>query len=324
MAPPITALLAAAGQPLLVQRTLSSLALCEKPAAFAGTMVIENGPPCGIEDIVRARPQGERVRYRHVPEANKSHALNVALAELDDGLIFFTDDDVRFDPQLLMAYAHGSCGVSGGEFYGGPLLTDYEGEEPPRWLKRLLPKTAQGWEMPVCEKTRIISRTFLGPNWAAFASDLRAIGGFEPRLGPGAPTGSTGQETEAQRRLQAHGVKGFYLPDAVAWHFVRARCLSPQWIVERGYRHGLEWGIRRGRDEQFRGWKERMTWLRLLRRRMLCRLMRLVGGQRWKLAADYAQSRWQGRWDGIAIGRKWDKIAVPEMPERLQAPRRAA
>jgi len=325
MTAPITVLMAAAGQPLLVKRTLDSLAQCEQPSTYRGVLIVENGPRCGIEEVCGIRPRDERVRYLYVPEANKSHALNVALTQLSDGLIFFTDDDARFDSRLLMAYARGAWGVASGEFYGGPLRVDYEGDlQPPVWLKACLPKTAQGWALPVEEKTRLVGRTFLGPNWAAFAADLWAIGGFETRLGPGAPTGSTGQETEAQKRLLAQGLKAFYLPDAMAWHLVRAKCLTPDWIVERGYRHGLEWGIRRGRDPQFTSFKQRMVWLRMARRRLICRAMRAIGGERWKLEADYWLSRWQGRWDGIAIGRKWDAIDVPEMPAALRATRRAA
>ncbi len=321
----LTVLIAAAGQPALVKRTLDSLALCEKPSTFRGTWIVENGPPSGIAEVCRARPRDERVQYLYVPEANKSHALNVALARMSDGLIFFTDDDARFDAQLLMAYSRGAWGASSGEFYGGPLRVDYEGDgQPPTWLRDCLPKTAQGWSMPAPEKTRLEQRTFLGPNWAAFAGDLWAIGGFETRLGPGAPTGSTGQETDAQRRLLAHGVKAYYLPDAVAWHLVRAKCLTHDWIVERGYRHGLEWGIRRGRDPQFTRWSERLVWLRMARRRLICRAMRAIGGEQWKLQADYWLSRWRGRWDGIAIGRRWDAIAVPELPAGLRATRRAA
>jgi hypothetical protein len=316
--------MAAAGQPLLVKRTLDSLAACEKPSTYRGAVVVENGPKCGIEELVRSRPRSELIRYLYVPEANKSHALNVALAALDDGLIFFTDDDVRFDPQLLMAYVRGAGGVIRGEFYGGPLLADHEGGEPPAWLKAYLPMTAQGWQLACKGQSRLKARTFLGPNWAAFAGDLWAIGGFEPRLGPGAATGSTGQETDAQRRLLAAGVQAYYLPDALAWHFVRSKCLTREWIVARGYRHGLERGIRHGRDAAFGPWKERLLWLRLARRKLLCSLLRRLGGERWRLAADYIESRWQGRWDGIAIGRRWEEIPVPEMPDRLQQARRAA
>lgn len=324
MKTPITVLIAAAGQAALLERTLRSLAACERPPGFRETLVVENGPSSGIETLVKSFPREQRVRYLYVPEANKSHALNVAMTQLDDGLIFFSDDDVRFDPQIIMAYARGSAGISSGEFYGGPLGVDYEGEPPPAWMKPYLPKTAKGWQMSVTKKTRVTDRTFLGPNWAAFLCDLWSVGGFEPRVGPGAPTGSTGQETEAQRVMLERGLRGYYLPDAKAWHFVRGKCLTRKWIIERGYRHGLEWGLRRGRDPHYGTWKQRMTWCRLTRRRMICHAMRLLGGVRWKLAADYLDSRWQGRWDGIEIGRQWDAIPVPRLPDEILRQRRAA
>jgi glycosyltransferase involved in cell wall biosynthesis len=141
----LTVLMAAAGQPNLVERTLDSLAACEKPSTFRGTWIVENGPPSGIEEVCRTRPRDERVHYLYVPEANKSHALNVALTRLPDGLIFFTDDDARFDSQLLMAYARGAWGASGGEFYGGPLYADYEGDaQPPDWIRAVCPKRQAG------------------------------------------------------------------------------------------------------------------------------------------------------------------------------------
>src|SRR4029453_8458839 len=123
----ITVLMAAAGQPLLVKRTLDSLAACEKPSTFRGSLIVENGPKCGIEEVCRARPHDERVQYLYVAEANKSHALNIALTRLADGLIFFTDDDARFDSQLLVAYARGAWGISGGAFFRGTPRYDFEG-----------------------------------------------------------------------------------------------------------------------------------------------------------------------------------------------------
>jgi hypothetical protein len=316
MSSPLTILIAAAGQPNLLVRTLDSLAACQRPASLAETIVVENGPRCGIESLVRDRPRDERVRYLYVPEANKSHALNVALARLE-GLIFFTDDDTRFDSGLLLAYDRAASGVTAGEFYGGPLRPDYEGDPPPRWLRSCLPKTAIGWEEKVQTKT-LLSRTFLGPNWAAFAGDLRSIGGFDPRFGPGAVTKSTGQETDAQTRLRASGRQGYYVPDALAWHFVRKMCCTPQWAIQRGYRHGLEWGIRVGRNPDYSSVTERFIRFRRARRQLLNRLMRIVGSERLRVYADYIDARWKGRWEGIALGRKWNEIAVPEMPPEIK------
>ena len=79
---PLTTLIAAAGQPALLARTLESLARCEQPASYVETVVVENGPPSGIEAVVREAPARLRPRYLYVADANKSHALNVALTTI--------------------------------------------------------------------------------------------------------------------------------------------------------------------------------------------------------------------------------------------------
>ena len=66
----------------------------------------------------------------------------------------------------------------------------------------------------------ITSSIFLGLNWAAFASDLKEVGGFDPRFGPGSATGSTGQETAMQRRFLAAGLHGRDVPHAEVWHWI--------------------------------------------------------------------------------------------------------
>src|SRR3954447_25112116 len=96
-------MLAAAGRPQLLRRTLESIAECNKPANYAGTIVIENGRKCGIEPIVRSFGRQQAFTYLYSEEPNKSIALNLGLAHTDGGFIVFTDDDVRFSRDWLTA-----------------------------------------------------------------------------------------------------------------------------------------------------------------------------------------------------------------------------
>ncbi len=313
MSSPITVLIAAAGQPALLARTLAALAACERPRGYAGVVVVENGPRCGIEDVVRAVPGEAQARYLYVRQANKSHALNVALAEIDDGLVVFTDDDSLADSQLLTAYVRGSAGVTSGEFYGGPLLPQFQ-RQPPPWMRALLPNHMLGWQLRSRGAKTAHSRTFIGPNWAAFRRDLVAIGGFEPRLGPGGITGGSGQDTDAQQRLRAAGIQGYYLPDAKVSHLLREEYLDPDWILKRAYRQGLGWGIRQGRSRQWSTVRLAVAWTRRAQAHATARLLRLRGGSQWQLTADYTLARWRGRWDGIAVGRRWNEIPYPRPP----------
>jgi GT2 family glycosyltransferase len=309
MARSLWVLIAAAGKPLLLARTLRSLADCAMPAHYRGTLVVENGQRCGIAEVVQSFPRELRFRHLYVKEANKSHALNCALARLEDGLVLMTDDDVRLDPQILLAYCRAAADCDQNRFFGGPVKIDAEYGLPPAWLRRYYPLTiVQPWRLPHEQTMPVPGQTFMGTNWAAFAADLVSIGGFDTRLGPGAATGAAGQETEAQRRLIARGGQPIWVPDAFAWHFLHREFLDPDWVLKRAYRHGLEWGIRRTRDGHGN--------LATLARAVLGRLnahakgavLRLLGGEQRAFAATFHESKWRGRWEGIQLGRRWKHV----------------
>jgi GT2 family glycosyltransferase len=321
MARSLWVLIAAAGKPALLARTLDSLAAAQKPASYRGTYVIENGPRCGIEDVVRGFPREHQFQHRYVPEANKSHALNCYLTRLDDGLVVMTDDDVRLDPQVLVAYDKAAESAERGAFYGGPVLIDAEHGLPPQWMRRFYPLTiAESWSLPYPARTILTHQNFMGTNWAAFSSDLIAAGGFDTRLGPGGTTGAAGQETEAQRRLLAHGARAIYVPDAIAWHYLHREFLEPEWVLRRTYRHGLEWGIRRTRNSKpamlaiFRACFGRLN------AHAKGLVLRLLGGEARRFAASFHEAKWRGRWEGLWLGRKWDllpQLAPPASSSRL-------
>src|ERR1041384_5522659 len=136
----LVVLIAACGQPELLRRTLGSLAECDKPAGYDGVIVVENGRQAGIEAVVGRFASGHGFRYLFSEPPNKSLALNRALEDIPDALVVFTDDDVCVPKETLVAYSDAAAGCRGGEFYGGPIIPDYEGEEPPSWLLRYLPR----------------------------------------------------------------------------------------------------------------------------------------------------------------------------------------
>jgi glycosyltransferase involved in cell wall biosynthesis len=227
----------------LLSRTLRSLSACHKPSRYEATIVVENGPKGEAERVVERFRDPLSTRYLYVERANKSDALNEALSTVDQGLIFFTDDDVRLHPDTLQAYARAADGKAGGYFYGGPTGVDYQ-QPPAAWLKKYLPPSATGLQYDVDAMGSHGLSLFLGCNWAAFAADLRRAGGFDPDFGPGSPTGSRGQETQMHRRLWELGVHQVYVPNAKVWHYVpKIRC-SPRWALRRAYQGGVQQGLR--------------------------------------------------------------------------------
>lgn len=324
MSPELWVLIAAAREPDHLRRTLESLAAADKPASYAGCLIVENGPRQGIEQVVRSFPAQHRFHHLYVPIANKSHALNWGLQSLGDALLFMTDDDVRLHPQVLVAYDRAAKSVASGQFFGGRVEIDTPHGQPPAWMRRYYPLTiADPWSLPYAEPTAVRDQTFMGTNWAAFASDLRRIGGFDTRLGPGGTSGAAGQETEAERRLIAAGVQPIYVPDAIAWHCLHAEFLDPNWVLKRAYKHALEWGIRRTKDSQpVHKFLPRAA-LGRANAHLKASFLRLLGGEERRFAAAYHEAKWRGRWDGLWLGRKWNELPQHRLPTSQSAAKAA-
>jgi len=325
MADALWILIAAANKAELLHRTLSSLAATVKPPSYRGTIVVENGNRCGIETVIRGFAREHRFHHMYVPEANKSHALNCGLTRIDDSLVFMTDDDVRFDPQVLLVYDQAAQGCTGGRVYGGQVHIDAEHGLPPEWIRRFYPLTiVEPWSLPYQTPSVVPNQTFMGTNWAAFARDMLGVGGFDTRLGPGDTTVATGDETEIQRRMLAHGVVPIYLPDAITWHYLHAEYLKKQWLLERTYRHALEWGVRRTRDHQSIIYPIFRAILGRLNAHAKAVVLRLLGGEQRRFAAAFHKAKWRGRWNGLWLGMDWDHKPQLSVPTATDFPARAA
>jgi len=235
----ITVVVPTHGRDELLERTLASIAGCRFPPALRRVVVAENGSTGAAESLVRTFRARMPVEYSFTNIANKSAALNAVLgATMNDFLVFF-DDDIRVHPDTLLAYATEVGSQLEGAFFGGPCRIDYE-EEPPSWLKRYLPPSVLGWHLGG-RKEPLARPIAMGCNWGAFAADLRAVGGFDERRGPG--TNARGQETEMQRRLLHRGVRGYYLPEALVWHFVSKERSSPEWVLCRVEQNAVRDGM---------------------------------------------------------------------------------
>ena len=263
MAHNLYVVIATAGRPWLLERTLLSLSPCRLPPSYRQSIVIENGPVQVSEDIVKAHHTSLNTQYMYDPDANKSNALNKALDILDDGLVVFMDDDVRVDPDILNAYHEAAAGTECGFYYGGLITVDYE-QEPANWLIPYLPASARGWNIE--DATTGTGIPFFGCNWAAFVGDMKQIGGFDISRGPGSETDSMGEETTAQLHLYDLGIKAQYVPDAVVAHYVPKKRCTPVWVLKRLYKKGVTdglWGKEPNRKQKKVSFQKRnLTWFK--------------------------------------------------------------
>lgn len=220
----------------LLERTLQCLVDADLPDTLKRVYVVENGKKEQAETKIERFRAMLPLEYRYTPVGSKSHALNLVLEECPGEFVVFFDDDVRIDPGCVRAYADAAAGKTGGEFYAGKCLVDYD-VPPPEWLKEYLPYSAKGWSYG--DKIRELAEPLaLGFNWAAFSDDLKKAGNFNADIGPGRLI-SVGEETDLQKIMFSQGVKGVYLPAGLVWHHVPEERCSLAWTLERNRRMGL-------------------------------------------------------------------------------------
>jgi glycosyltransferase involved in cell wall biosynthesis len=206
---PMFVLIATHNRNSLLERTIESLNGCILPEhRSVKLIVVENGGRYGAEDVVRRNQSNLDPEYRYFEMGNKSAALNFVISSLPDSIIIFLDDDVRVEPSFLVHYSRAIGSKTGGFFFGGGLLVDYE-LSPPKWLIDFLPISAQGWHPK--EHAPMGDLYFFGANWAAFTHDILMLDGFDLNYGPGGLSGGTGQETAMQKKFIKNNIKYIYI-----------------------------------------------------------------------------------------------------------------
>lgn len=294
----ITVLIPSHQRPELLERTLESLAECDLPDGYQTTVVVENGGTFGAEAVCKAADPTLNVTYLHHEEGNKSLALNMALEKIDTGLVLFLDDDVRLSQETLVEYAAAATALPNGWFFGGPIGVDRE-VEPPEWLERYLPASAKGWAWK--EESNVIERPILlGCNWAVRVEDLRWMGGFNQNVGPGAKTLATGQESDMQQRLLNSGLKGWYVDKAMVWHYVPRERSTPEWVLNRAFRNGINRSLRK--DYGSKDSRE-LNWVRPVARTCIeWTKSVLKRDEARKFSARYSYARLKGLIHGRRVG----------------------
>ncbi|MEM8873786.1 MAG: glycosyltransferase [Planctomycetota bacterium] len=264
--PMIAVIATNASTPDILWRTLESLGRADLPAGWRGVWVVENGGTHRAVDAVVSAPDRLKVRHLPTPDRGKCRALNQAAkwaaAMMPGALMVLLDDDVRVDTGTLTAYADAASARPANAFFGGPTDVDYE-RDVPVWLLDYLPVSARGWSHgggPVTEPV------FLGFNWAAYAKDILAVGGFDESRGPGSGTATLGDEGDMQQRLLDAGNTAHYVQAAKVWHWVPADKCTPDWALERNYQQGLEAGRQVGPNERLPLWLRRRQLVAALRK----------------------------------------------------------
>lgn len=235
----------------LIEETLKSISRCKLPSGYEEIIVIENGSRTGSDELVSKLPARLNARYMHRERSGKSYALNEALDTIPEGFVVFFDDDVKVHPEALNAYVTVAREYGPGHFFGGSVRVDRE-HSFPGGLTSLFPPSTKGYN--ASDRVGREGMVFLGFNWAAYTEDLKGVGGFNPLLGPGSPTGtSVGDESDLQQRMIKEGVEPIAVPQAVVRHHVPEEHTRFEWLIKRKYHVGVFLGIKEEENNRLLG-----------------------------------------------------------------------
>ena len=144
-------------------------------------------------------------------------------------VLLFTDDDIRFDPDWLIAYQDAICRFPDAEFFGGRILPDW-GDMKPRWIGNVplpLIDGALGW-FDHGHETRPFKNGEPPPFGASFAIRRRLfnkIGMFRVDLGTGGSGLGRGEETEFLMRARECRSAGYLCGRGTLFPCLRPRTL---------------------------------------------------------------------------------------------------
>ncbi len=192
-------------RPHLLVRCLESLSISLR--AGDELIVADSGAPDAAIDAMTAESKARHLRSR--PGA--SYQRNLGASDAAHEIVAFVDDDVRVAPEWAEAIIEAFAAHPEIEFVTGRLE---------------VPEDQQGYGRPVSVKGETEPATLtpslggtLGhsANMAVRRSAFERVGGFDERLGPGAPFRAA-EDGDLIDRLFAAGCIGRYEPSVLGWH----------------------------------------------------------------------------------------------------------
>jgi O-antigen biosynthesis protein len=227
--PSASVIIATTGRLDLLQRCLDSLAELDYPNFEV--VVVDNRPSgSATRELVESYKGPAPVRYVAEPRPGLSIARNTGVGASSGEVLAFTDDDVVVDSlwlaELLAPFAaHQVAGVTG-------LVLPLTLASPVQKRFELYAGFGKGVERQMYDMSEhSAADRLLYPYWGGMfgsgnsmafrASSLAEIGGFDPALGAGTPTGG-GEDIAAFSDVILRGGQIVYEPRSICWHEHRA------------------------------------------------------------------------------------------------------
>ena len=231
----------------LLARTLASLNKCLRPPdCDVDVLVVANACTDGTTEFLRSyadQPNAEKwipLRWVAEPTAGKSHALNRAIALVEDGVLAFVDDDQRVDVNYLFAIAEANRAYPHASMICGRLLPDWTGAEP-RWVHdtgryRIYPPPVPLYDEGDQPKEITMQASAPpGGNLCVRREVFDRVGGFSTHLGPRGHNLGGGEDIDFVHRCLAAGEHIQYVPGILQFHYVDPANLRLGYLLRKSF-----------------------------------------------------------------------------------------
>ena len=208
-------------------------------------LVIDNGSTDGTNQAVASiRRQFSQVRYHYEGRMGLSIARNAGVRLAQGDIISFGDDDAisspRYVAEVLASFEDPAVAC-----VGGKIVASWPDGAAPAWFVpkygNVVGQTSFGETARWMKKDEFP----FGGNIAIRREVFQTLGGFNEDLGKRGQNNIWGEEIDLCHRMQEHGYRFFYTPEALVWHVVGRRRATESYFVESIFGKGVTEGYQK-------------------------------------------------------------------------------
>lgn len=184
-------------------------------------LVVSDGSTDGTDTFLRAAMTCLHLRAFFQPNQGVAAARNLGIAQATGEIVLFLDDDVVPLPELIDEHLRFHSLYGDSAIVIGPMLAppDYE---PSPWVRWELEKLAEQYHDMTTGQWAPTARQFYTGNTSLARRHLVESGGFDP-------TFRRAEDVELAYRLAQRGLKFFFNPRAVGYHYAIRSFIS--WLA---------------------------------------------------------------------------------------------
>lgn len=186
------------------------------------------------------------VAFRYFVETNQglSHARNRGIKESKGELLVYVDDDALVNKAYLQAYASFFEQHPEIDAAGGPIIPQYETEEP-LWMSPIIKALLTGYKYLGDKAKEFPKNDFPGGGNAAYwASVFDKTGLFNVELGRKGDSLVGAEEKDIFDKMTSQGMRFYYLPTAILYHIIPEKKLNKEYFDQLTFSIGKSERIR--------------------------------------------------------------------------------